>query len=349
MSSAAQNRREAASKRDERETRKRQKELERMHKELAKLTLLEQAQLDVATFENSIDILVSIHKESSPKFDWMEALSTLPPHAPLKMEQQQTIASFLALSSEQRDLETTLANARAFDEDSFAAARTNFEAERDECLKMRSLAKRVLAGELEAYIEALTELSVFGELANLGSSITFRANHAKLITCELSVNGRDAIPAEVKALTAAGKVSVKSMPKGRFHEIYQDYVCGCSIRVAREVLALLPVDTVIVTASIRSTQANPGRETSTPVLSVAIPRYVCEHLDFNYLDPSDSMENFVHRGDVLASRKSGQFVAIVPLNPEDVDGEPNRISFADMLNQVRSIRAEIASRLSNPL
>ena len=38
------------------------------------------------------------------------------------------------------------------------------------------------------------------------------------------------------------------MPKGRFHEIYQDYLCGCLLRVAREVFALFPVDTVLVTA-----------------------------------------------------------------------------------------------------
>lgn len=38
------------------------------------------------------------------------------------------------------------------------------------------------------------------------------------------------------------KLSVKAMPKGRFHEVYQDYACGCCLRIGREVLALLPVD-----------------------------------------------------------------------------------------------------------
>lgn len=336
-------------KRDERETRKRQKELERRYKELSKLSALEQARLEVESFENSLDVLLSIHKDASPKFDWMEALSALPPHEPLKRELHQTIATFQALSNNEEDLESKLMNTRAADKALFAVAWTGFEVERDECEKVRSLAKRVLAGESEAYIEALTEFSVFGELSNLGSSITFRANHAKLITCELGVNGREAIPEETKSLTAAGKVSTKLMPKGRFHEMYQDYVCGCSLRVAREVLALLPVDTVIVTASIAAAQANTDKEANTPVLSVAVPRYVIEHLDFANLDPSDSMGNFVHRGDVLASRKSGQFAAIVPLNPKDVDSGPKKVSLADTLSQVQAIRAEISSKLSTPV
>ena len=62
------------------------------------------------------------------------------------------------------------------------------------------------------------------------------------------MNGRQIIPAEVKALTTSEKVSVKPMPKGRFTKFIMDYLCGCVLRVAREVFALLPVETVLVTA-----------------------------------------------------------------------------------------------------
>ena len=287
---AAQKRMEAARKREDRASLKRQKELERMLKEQAKLSAAEQARLEVEAFENSLDVLLSIHREARPKFDWMEPLCSLPPHAPV----------------------------HTADEAAFANASAAFAQERAEWEKMRSLTKRVLAGDAQAYREAFTELSAFGELSTLGSSIAFRVHHAKLVECELQVNGRDAIPADVKSLTAAGKVSVKSMPSARFHELYQDYVCGCVLRVAREVLALLPVDTAIVTATVVALQTSTGTEAETPVLSVAVPRHVVERLDFARLDPSDSMENFTHRGDVITSRKSGQFVTIVPLKPADV-------------------------------
>lgn len=311
---AAQKRIEAARKRDERASLKRQKELERMRKEQAKLSAQEQARLEVEAFENSLEVLLSVHKEASPRFDWMEPLCALPPHKPLNPD-------LAAFESEYADWE-----------------------------KMRSLAKRVLAGEAKAYGEAVSELSAFGELSTLGSVISFCVHHPKLIECELSVSGRDAIPAEVKSLSTSGKVSAKPMPKARFHEVYQDYVCGCVLRVAREVLALLPVDTAIVTAKVTTVQAATGHEAEIPVLSVALPREALERLEFGRLDPSDSMENFAHRGDVMASRKSGEFNAIVPLKPSDVAAcEPAKLTLAEVLNRVREMRAELSARLKTPV
>ena len=133
------------------------------------------------------------------------------------------------------------------------------------------------------------------------------------MVCVLTVNGREVIPAETKSLTTAGKLSMKAMPKGRFHEIYQDHVCGCALRVARELLALLPVDTVLVTASVDGIDSRVGSRANLPVLSVAFDRATMDRLDFERLDPSDAMENFVHRGDAKTSRKSGEFLPIVPL------------------------------------
>lgn len=308
-SDATQKRIDAARKREERASLKRQRELARMLKEQEKLSAKEQARLEVEAFENSLEVLLSIHKEASAKFDWMGQLCALPPHMPLNSDP------------------------------------TAHEQERAEWAKMRGLAKRVLAGEEQAYDEALRELSAFGELSTLGSSIAFRVHHPKLIECELMVNGRDAIPAEVKSLTAAGQLSVKAMPRARFHEVYQDYVCGCVLRAAREVLALLPVDNVIVTAKVSTVQTSTGTNVVTPVLSVAIPRAVVEWLNFSQLDPSDSIENFTHRGDVMASRKSAEFVPTTPLQPADIAGnDPTQYGVSDVLIRVRQLRAEMSAQ-----
>jgi hypothetical protein len=56
---------DAAQRRQQRESQKRQLELERRAKEQAKLSALEQARLEVETFDNQIDGLVSIYKEQS--------------------------------------------------------------------------------------------------------------------------------------------------------------------------------------------------------------------------------------------------------------------------------------------
>ena len=213
---------------------------------------------------------------------------------------------------------------------------------------MRSLARRVLAGEARAYSEAVSEFSALSEIANLGSSISVTLREAKLIECALKVNGRNSIPSEVKSLTASGKISVKAMPKARFHEIYQDYVCGCVLRLAREVFALLPVETVLVTATVDGIDPRTGRAAELPVLSVAIPRAVIARLDFERLDPSDSLANFLHRGDAMTSRKSGEFAPIVPLTPTDVfPPQPARVDFTTLIAQVRRSRTELAATLKS--
>lgn len=307
---AAQKRMQAEQRHEERTARKRQLDIKRMLKEQAKLSAQEQARLEVESFENTVEVLLSIHREANPRFDWMALVSALSP--------PQQVGQYTSDYQQQ---------CAGWD-------------------KMRALARGVLAGDEGAYREALSELSNFGELSDLGSSIAFRIEHAKLINCELHVSGRDAIPKEVKLLTSAGKVSIKPMPRMRFHELYQDYVCGCVLRVAREVFALLPIEVVVVTAMVPSVQSSTGQDIDIPVLSAAMPREVIEQLDFARLDPSDSMKNFVHRGDVMASRKSGDFLAISPLTSKDIDStSPFKLSFNEVLNQVREMRSAIGMKL----
>ena len=49
------------------------------------------------------------------------------------------------------------------------------------------------------------------------------------------------------------------MPKGEFFELYQDYVCGVVLRIANEVLAILPVESVVVTACDDLLDASTGQ------------------------------------------------------------------------------------------
>src|ERR1019366_10691322 len=104
--------------------------------------------------------------------------------------------------------------------------------------------------------------------------LKFTVHSTALIECQINVNSSQTIPTEVKTLTSSGKLSIKPMPKGRFQEIYQDYVCGCMLRVAREVFAMLPVEMVLVTASADLLDSRTGHTSAQPVLSAAMPRAI---------------------------------------------------------------------------
>lgn len=327
---------EAAERRAQRDAQRRYKQLQRRAKEHAKLSALEQARLEVEMYENRLEVLLSIHKEQGDEWNWQQIVNTPPPVEPVRGNRHEAEVEgrkavykpgffdnlFGKAKKQAAAFEVESYMAKDRDEREFQSAWAQYQRDHAEWENEKALAASVLAGDHDAYVRVLRELSPFAELSELGSSLNFRIHTPQLMEALVKVSGEQAIPSEIKSLTSSGKVSTKAMPKGRFHEIYQDYVCGCVLRVGRELFALLPVETVIVTALADLFDSRTGRTAEQPILSVAMPRGVMRKLNFNLLDPSDAMENFLHRGDFKASRKAGAFVPITPLAPADLETPP---------------------------
>ncbi len=82
------------------------------------------------------------------------------------------------------------------------------------------------------------------------------------------------------------------------------------------------------------------------MLSVAAGRSEIEGLDFEHLDPSDAIQNFQHHGEVMTSRKSGEFVPIIPLSPADVAPPlPETMDFTSLVARVKQFRVELSAML----
>ena len=341
---------EAAERRQQRDSKKRQRELERQAKEMAQLSALEQARLEVETYENALDVLLSVHKEESATWDWPAHAASLPPVPPCRQSNNEFKArQRLAISPSRPDADAIIERARHQDEGEYQDALQTYAANNADWEKLSSLARRVLQGDAGAYIEAIENLSPFTELATIGSSLHFTVHNPRLIECVLSTNGRQAIPSELKSLTASGKVSIKPMPKPRFIEIYQDYICGCVLRVARELFALLPIETILLTASAEVLDTSTGQNVERPFLSVAITRLDLNALNFDKLDPSDSILSLTHRGDLKASRKTGDFEFITPLTASDLThpDAPASVDFNALLAAAQQLRADLAAEYAS--
>jgi hypothetical protein len=314
--------------RAERDAQRRQRELEKQHKQLEKMQELERAAYEVQVYENYIDLLLSVHKECSDTWDWEKIQSSEPPTKPTKSHTHEEVAKakldkfkpgvfgkILGRAESNRDkLVRNVRGARETDEKEYQEALQVYEQEYADWGAAREVGSRILAGIAAAYMDAIRQTDPFSDISELGSSIEFQAESSALVEVTLHVNSEQVIPSEVKSLLKSGKLSVKQMPKGRFYELYQDYVCSCVLRVARELFALLPIEMVIVNAmgSILNTQT--GYMEEQPILSVAIPRKTLEGLNFEMIDPSDSMNNFVHR---MTFRKTKGFSAVETLKASD--------------------------------
>jgi hypothetical protein len=341
---------EASQRRQQREAQKRLRELERQEKEQAKLSAIEQARLEVETFESRLEVLLSVHKEQGEPWNWIALAASLPPPCPqrtsyheYKAKQQVAVMPSHLVDAARIMVE----QARSRDDDDFRNASQSYADQTAQLEKLKNLARRILAGEHRAYLDALIEINPFAEMSHLGSSIYFTVHTTKLIECVLKVKGKQAIPEVNKTLTTGGKVSVKPMPKGRFQEIYQDYLCGCVLRVAREIFALLPIDELLVSAAADALDTRTGHAIEMPVMSAFIPRSTVARLDFDRLNASDAIDNFQHRGDFRASRKSESFQAIIPLTPANITRTLfENMGFQTLIAGIQKMREELKSQIA---
>ena len=173
------------------------------------------------------------------------------------------------------------------------------------------MANGILDGDARSKLEVIDRIDPFSEISTLGSSLSFNINENSIVEAIIHIHGVDIIPYEVKSLLKSGRLSVKKMPKGTFNEIYQDYVCSCVLRVARELFSILPETMVFVTAVDKLLNSKTGHKEVSAILSAAVSRDTLESLDITNLDPSDSMSNFVHN---MSFRKTKGFEVVEQLD-----------------------------------
>jgi hypothetical protein len=319
----------AAQRAAERDAVRRHRQYERIAKEQAKVEALRAAALEVEEHENWIERITSVHRDCGTTWRWQSIAKAPPPRAPKASFKRETEAQkalekyspnwfdrLLRLEMRRRaKLAAAVEAGRATDSAENDAAQADFESKYRDWSEMRELAEKILANDPVAFRDAVDELSPFQELTDLGSRLDFEFHADRVATATLVVNSDAVIPTESKALLQSGKLSVKKMPAARFYELYQDYVVGAALRIARELFALLPLDAVVVTAVANMLNTGTGHMENQAILSVAMPRRTLERLNFESLDPSDGLRNFNYRMDF---KKTKGFAVVTPLGRDSL-------------------------------
>ena len=137
----------------------------------------------------------------------------------------------------------------------------------------KTRAEDVLSGDLDTYFEVISDVNPVDDLLQYGSEFECGTDDPRMLVVEFQVNS-DTVLHDAASLNAQ-----------TYNDLLQDYVCGCSIRVARDMLALLPLRHVIINAENRNQ----------PILSVDFDREGLGRVDFEHADASDVVETFLHR------------------------------------------------------
>lgn len=313
----------AISRQAERDSLKRSRERAKNLVAMEKLEAKEQAAEAVRENDAYLNRLVTIHTKCSDQINWKSRAAIPSPIKPVYKSELEDGAKkkldsyrpswFTKLlgntEKQRRELSTLIQKGKQDDQKIFSEKSSKYLEELAEHIDETTFAKRVVALDSAAHIEAIKVFEPLAAIGLLGEHMKIEIFAPGKISVELNVHGEEIIPKDRPKLLASGRASVKPMPKGEYYRLYQDHVCSAGLRVARELLALLPIEEVLVTAVDNLLDPATGHLKESAILSFRAPRKTMEQINFDAIDPSDSMKNFLHH------MNFGTTTGFKPVNP----------------------------------
>ena len=150
-----------------------------------------------------------------------------------------------------------------------------------------SIAPDVLAGDIDTYLKLIYDVNPLDDLLDYGTNFEFGTDRGDKIEVEFVIN--DAVLSD-----ARGSLSTQD-----YHILLQDFVCSMSLRIARDMFALLPVKNTVVHTVLDG-------ET---IFSVDFDRTNLSKINFDYIDASNTATLF--RNNMKFDAKKG----FSPVNP----------------------------------
>ena len=297
----------AAVRRAEREQQRKTKEAAKRYKEQLKREEIADAQQAVKTYNEYIEMIQSIHVHCTEGINWDRIKESPPPEEPknqlfYEAEAQEKLNQYrpsildkIFNSSVRKlnQLESLVEEGKRKDKKIFALAKKEYLKDFEDWEFIQQIAQGLDKGKPESYKDALQYFNPFSDIGELGTRIELSiSDHQTDI--DLHINSEEIIPDYELKQTARGILSKKSISKSRFNELYQDYICSCVIRVARELFAYLPIQNARINAIGNVLNTATGYLEERPILSVIMVPSTINSLNLNTIDPSDSMQNFIH-------------------------------------------------------
>lgn len=129
---------------------------------------------------------------------------------------------------------------------------------------LKNRAGKVLEGDIDTYLEIISDTNPFDEFIACGSEFTCSTENPMKMHVDFTVN-KDKVFAEYSD----------------DRDLVEDYVCGVAIKAARDIFALLPVWSVSLKA-----------QDETELMYVNFTRDSFEELNFAKIDASDTVRKF---------------------------------------------------------
>ncbi len=251
----------------------------------------------VQEYETYVETIKSIHTICEEEFDWDKVAKEKEPFkkgsvGPNEQEAQKALDNFKPSffeklmnkdDAQEKELKDALDQAKVADDELYQSYEVRKE-----------YADRINEQDLDAYLEVIDLINPFEDLLELGSDFEAGLKDQDTMVVEFNVKSSEVVPQVQPTLLKSGKFSEKNLTKSAYHELMKDYVCSTTIRIAREMFAILPIKYVIVHAQDVFTNTRTGKDEEFTILSVDFDRAAFEDVNFERIDPSDFVETFTH-------------------------------------------------------
>lgn len=137
--------------------------------------------------------------------------------------------------------------------------------EQDKWIFLKGISHRILSGDIDAYLETIEKMRPVDDLLDYGSQFEFGTDNHKSMEVEFQINQHNDM-----------------LSDGTNSELYNEYVAACTIRVARDLFALLPVRYVIV-------YAQSGEKS---ILEAKFDKNILQTIDFEHREAIEIIEMF---------------------------------------------------------
>ncbi len=261
----------------------------------------------VQSQEEFLEEIVSLHHDCRADMDWAAIEKEPEPQEPINTQplaqsateklnnfKPNIIDNALKMQNwRKKKLAEKVHKAKFLDEQNHARNMSEYESNKAEWDKRQDLAKRIKI-DGKALLELLQEYLDIEDLP-IGKDVGFSISDDMQVDINLKVLSYDeVVPDEEYSLRQSGTLSTKKMPKGKGLELYQDHVCSALIRVTRETLGVVPIETVRANAVSKAVNTKTGHLEDQIIISAIIPRATLQGFNLSHIDPSDSLTNFVH-------------------------------------------------------
>lgn len=269
--------------------------------------------------------IVSLHVNTIDNVDWHALKHQAAPPSPVRQRKNECAAQekldlfrprlFDLVSGgsqrRQQKLADAVSDAQRLDEQEFLRSVEQHKHLHSEWETDRALATRMLAGDIAAQRDVIGEMTSWKDESLIGTSMSFSISE-NFLHAIAHVHDDDVVPTFRRKQLQSGRLSETKMPVGERYELYQDYVCSVALKVAGDLLSVLPRNEIFVTCCAKMLDKSTGHLSDMPILSVQIVRETFKALRLSAIDPSDSMKNFNHR---MSFKRTSGFGPVEPLKP----------------------------------